>query len=91
MAKHFSKNYRNKGRAINYPVPANRNKFLLNKSYVKMPVSACCYIPTSVPQEQAAKTNMPSVVRILQKQANLFCQCNEVIPMQLSINGVWLV
>ena len=26
------------------------------QSYVKMPVSAWCYIPTSLPQEQAAKT-----------------------------------
>ena len=31
MAKHFSKKYRNKGRAFNY---------LQSKSYVKMPVSA---------------------------------------------------
>ena len=27
-----------------------------NKSYVKMPISTWCYIPTSLPQEQAAKT-----------------------------------
>ena len=55
LAKHFSKNYINKG--INY---------LQSKSYVKMTVSARCYIPTSLPQdqEQAAKTNMASVVRI---------------------------
>ena len=32
--------------------------------YVKMPVSAWCYIPTSLPQEQAAKTDMLSVVSI---------------------------
>ena len=35
-----------------------------NRSYVKMPVSAWCYIPTSLPQEQATKTNMVSAVRI---------------------------
>ena len=36
------------------------------QSYVKMPVSAWCYIPTptSLPQEQAAKTSMVSEVRI---------------------------
>ena len=52
-----------------------------NKSYVKMPVSPWCYIPTSLPQEQAAKTKMLSVVRIQQKQylvlstgtSRLFC------------------
>ena len=32
--------------------------YLQYKSYVKMPVSASCYIPTSLPQEQAAKTKM---------------------------------
>ena len=55
MVKRFSKKYGHKGRAFNY---------LQSKSYVKMPVSACCYIPASLPQEQAAKTNMASVVRI---------------------------
>ena len=34
------------------------------QSYVKMPVSAWCYIPTSLPQEQAAKTDMLSEVSI---------------------------
>ena len=34
-----------------------------SESYVKMPVSARCYIPTLLPQEQAANTNMVSVVR----------------------------
>ena len=34
------------------------------QSYVKVPVSARCYIPTSLPQEQAAKTSMVSKVRI---------------------------
>ena len=29
-----------------------------------MPVSTLCYIPTSLPQEQAAKTDMLSVVSI---------------------------
>ena len=53
MVKRFSKNYRNKG--INY----------LQQNYVKMPVSAWCYIPTSLPQEQAAKTDMLSVISIL--------------------------
>ena len=59
MAKRFSKKYGNKGWAINY---------LQSDSYVKMPVkmpvNAWCYIPTSLPQEQAAKTNMDSVVKI---------------------------
>ena len=35
-----------------------------NKSYVKMPVSAWCYIPTSLPHEQTAKTDMLSVLSI---------------------------
>ncbi len=35
---------------------------------LKMPVSAWYYIPTSLTQEQAAKTEMPSVVRIQQKE-----------------------
>ena len=34
------------------------------QSYVKMPVSTWCYIPTSLPQEQAAKTCMVLEVRI---------------------------
>ena len=55
MAKHFSKMYGNKWWAFNY---------LQSESYVKMPVSTWCYIPTSLPHEQAAKTNMVSVVRI---------------------------
>ena len=38
--------------------------YLQSKSYVKIPVSSWCYIPTSLPQEQAAKTIMVSVVRI---------------------------
>ena len=53
MVKRFSKNYGNKG--INY---------LQSESYIKMPVSAWCYIPTSLPHEQAAKTDMLSVVSI---------------------------
>ena len=56
MAKHFSKKYGNKGQS---------------ESFVKMPVSAWCYIPTSLPQEQAAKTNMISDVRI-----QVFCVMN---------------
>ena len=55
MAKCFSKKYGNNGWAINY---------VQSESYVKMPVNAWCYIPTSLPQEQAAKTSMASVVRI---------------------------
>ena len=43
-------------RAFNYPIPA-----ILIKVYVKMPLSAPGYIPTSLPQEQAAKTKMFSV------------------------------
>ena len=54
MTKRFSK-YGNKWWAFNY---------LQSKSYVKMPVSTWCYIPTSLPQEQAAKSNMVAVVRI---------------------------
>ena len=49
MVKRFSKNYGNK--AINY---------LQSESYIKMPVSTWCYIPTSLP----AKTDMLSVVSI---------------------------
>ena len=41
-----------------------RESTTCNENYVKMPVSAWCYIPTSLPQEQAAKTDMLSVVRI---------------------------
>ena len=51
MIKRFS----NKGRAFNY---------LQSESYVKMLVSALCYIPTSLRQEQAAKPNMASMVRV---------------------------
>ena len=47
MLKHFSINYGNKG-----------IKYLQSESYVEMPVSTRCYIPTSLPQEQASKTNM---------------------------------
>ena len=53
MAKSFSKKYGNKGWAST-----------AMQSYVKMPVSAWCYIPISLPQEQAAKTSMVSEVRI---------------------------
>ena len=52
MAKRFSKKYGNKGWAFNY------------LRIVKMPISTWCYIPTSLPQEQAAKTDMLSVVSI---------------------------
>ena len=45
MVKRFSKKYGNKGRAFNY---------LQFESYVKMPVSAWCYIPTSLPQEPSS-------------------------------------
>ena len=55
MAKCFSKKYGNKGWAINY---------VQSESYVKMPVNAWCYIPTSLPQEQTAKTNMAAVLRM---------------------------
>ena len=41
-AKHFSKKYGNKGWAI---------KYVQSESYVKMPVNAWCYIPTSLPPE----------------------------------------
>ena len=34
------------------------------QSYIKKPVSTWYYIPTSLPQEQAAKTSMVSEVRI---------------------------
>ena len=46
MAKRFSKKYGNNGWAS--------TTYL--QSYVKMPISAWCYIPTSLPQEQADKT-----------------------------------
>ena len=52
---------------------------ILNKSYVKMPVSACCYIPTSLPQEQAAKPNMASMVRI------------QVFSIMQQLRMVWLI
>ena len=55
IVKCFSKMYGNKGRAFYYQQ---------SESYVKIPVSAWCYIPTSLPQEQAAKTNMASMVKI---------------------------
>ena len=45
MVKRFSKKYGSKGRAFNY---------LQSKSYVKMPVSASCYIPTSLPPETSS-------------------------------------
>ena len=60
MAKHFSKKYGNKGWAFN-PVSAIWNKFLFCQDACQ---HAWCYIPTSLPQEQAAKTNMLSVVSI---------------------------
>ena len=53
MAKRFSKKYGNKGWALTTCNP-----------YVKMPVSTWCYISTSLPREQAAKTSMVSEVRI---------------------------
>ena len=56
MAKCFSKKYGNKGWAINYVHP---------KVMSRCPSAPdASYIPTSLPQEQAAKTNMASVVRI---------------------------
>ena len=42
MAKHFSKKY------------GNGMSFKYLQSYVKMPVSAWCYIPTSLPQEPSS-------------------------------------
>ena len=53
MAKRFSNKYGNKGWAFNYL-----------QSDVTMPVSARCYIPTSLPQEQASKTSMVLVIWI---------------------------
>ena len=72
MAKHLSKKYVNKGWAFEYHVSAIWNKCLLNKSSVKKPVNARCYIPTSLPpnhhkyctilsQIQALDTNRPVV------------------------------
>ena len=46
------------------------------QSYVKMPVSAWCYIPTSLPQEQAAKTDILSEVSI---------------QVMCIVDGVWLM
>ena len=42
-----------------------------NESYVKMP--GLCYICTSLPQEQAAKTKMLLVVKIQQKEYLVLC------------------
>ena len=53
MAKRFSI-VRKQGMSFNYL-----------QSYVKMPVSAWCYIPTSLPQEQAAKISMVSEAKYL--------------------------
>ena len=64
MAKCFTKKYGNKGWAFNY---------LQSESYVKIPVSAWCYIPTSMPQEEAAKSKMLSLVRVLQKEYLFLC------------------
>ena len=55
MVKRFSKKYRNMEKAFNW---------VQFESYVKMPVSAWYYISTSLPQEQAPKTIMASMVRI---------------------------
>ena len=55
MDKRFSKKYGNMERAINY---------VQSESYIKIPVNAWCYIPTSLPEEQPTKSNMASVVRI---------------------------
>ena len=57
MAKRFIKKYGNKGWAFNY---------LQYESYVKMPVSTWCYNTTSLPQEQAAKTNIMVPVVMIQ-------------------------
>ena len=48
MAKHFSKEYGNKGWAFDYQSE-------INFCSVRMPVNAWCYIPTSLPQKQVAK------------------------------------
>ena len=45
MVKRFSKKYGNKGKRFNY---------LQYESYVKVPVSAWCYIPTSLPPEPSS-------------------------------------
>ena len=44
-----------------------------------MPVSAWCYIPT---QEQAAKTNMASMVRI---------QVFSIMQLGVAITSIWLI
>ena len=53
MVKRFSKMYGNKGRACN---PKVMSRCLSTPDATSL--------PTSLPQEQAAKTNMASVVRI---------------------------
>ena len=45
MAKRFSKKYGNKGWALNY---------LQSESYVNMPISTWCYIPTSLAPEPSS-------------------------------------
>ena len=62
---------------MGFQLPAIRNKFLLNKSYVKMLVSTRSYISTSLPLEQAAI--MLSVVRILQKEHLILCIVEESV------------
>ena len=51
MANRFSKKYRNKGWAFNYLRIKDAYQYLM-------------HIPTSLPQEQAAKTDMLSVVSV---------------------------
>ena len=56
MVKLFSRSTETRGRAFNY---------LQSESYVKMPVRPdATYIPTSLSQEQAAKTNMASSIQV---------------------------
>ena len=57
MAKHFSNKYGNKGWAFDYPVSAIWNQFLFCQDACQC-LMLHPYIPTSMPQEQAAKTNM---------------------------------
>ena len=52
MAKHFYKSTETMEELLNTMYVL----FEINFCSVRIPVNACCYIPTSLPQEQAAKT-----------------------------------
>ena len=65
MAKRFSKKYRTRDEL--YPEPAI-NFFQIKVMSRCLSAPDATSLPTSLPQEQAAKTKMLSVVRIQQKE-----------------------